>query len=242
MYSLGRLDSSGSVLTDMLYAHAYAHAHNLTYGGACYNPRVRGFPKRDTRHLLRELRLDRILPFACPPSAVEAAELHPNATQLSPLILPDYVYRDTHDRVYFTESWRSEIQKSMLQLGTMTTTATADGHQTKDDGRRLRPFEIAVHVRWGKVTPCRYRRRYLTNDHYLHLIERYSPPPERLDGRPVRVTIYSESESFESRDAFRDRGYALELDTPDLAAVWRAMATADVVILSRSSFPSYRPR
>ena len=50
------------------------------------------------------------------------------------------------------------------------------------------------------------------------------------------MTIYSESQSFESFDEFRARNYTVELDTKDLAVVWKALATADVAILSRSFF------
>jgi len=50
------------------------------------------------------------------------------------------------------------------------------------------------------------------------------------------VTIYSESASFETFDVFRKRGFSVELDTKDLSVVWKALVSADLVILSRSFF------
>ena len=226
LYSIGRKDRSGSVISDMLYAHAFAFAHNVTYAGACFT--VKGLPKKDTRHLLQELHWNSILPFACPPGVDSSLNLFkPNATELSPLMLNDDVYRFNMRENYFTPAWRASIQKIV-----MTEHSAVHSAERRND----KSYEIAVHVRRGDVSPCTYVRRYLHNEHYLKLIDQFTPTPEERENRPVHVTIYSESDSFESFDVFQQRGYTLELDTKDLAVVWKALATADLVILSRSYF------
>ena len=226
MYSIGRKDRSGSVVSDMLYAHAFAFAHNVTYLGACFT--VKGLPKEDTRHLLQALQWTDILPFSCPPGVDASLNLaKPNATELSPLMLSDDVYRFKLKESYFTPAWRESIQKSLRK------------EHRENQGTPLeenQPYEIAVHVRRGDVSPCKHIRRYLHNKHYLTLIDQFTPSPEERGNRTVHVTIYSESVSFEPFDVFRERGYTVELDTEDLAVVWKALATADLAILSRSYF------
>jgi hypothetical protein len=221
MYSVCRGDRSGSVIADMMYAHAFAYAHNITYSGNCCV--TRGLPKIETRTLIDSLRWDTILPFRCP-SGVDNKRynlIRPNATTISPLLLNPEVYRLHGEQSNFNLAWRQYIQNELYQYS---------------DHRTERPFQIAVHVRRGDVTPCRNRRRYLPNSHYLALIDQYTPNATILDGRPVEVTIYSESVSYESFDVFEDRNYKLVLDTEDLALVWKALSTADVAILSRSFF------
>jgi hypothetical protein len=63
-YSFCRQDRSGSVITDMLYAHSYAYIHNLTYGGACCLNKA--YPRIETIDLIQRLSLTTILPFQCP--------------------------------------------------------------------------------------------------------------------------------------------------------------------------------
>ena len=93
-------------------------------------------------------------------------------------------------------------------------------------------FVIVAHIRRGDVTPCRVKNlgydRYLPNKHFLDLIDLYKRPG-------ARVEIISESESFESLDEFREKGYIVNLDE-DLGEIWRTFVSADVVILSRSDF------
>jgi hypothetical protein len=216
IHSICRLDRSGSAITDMLYAHAYALAHNLTYAGACCLKQ--GFPRKETIHLLQQLQLDHLLPYGCPDGVAPHLNLsRDDAIALSPLILNPDVYRDDIERSYFTEAWRDLIRKAMAE------------HPGTSVLRADRPFEIAVHVRRGDVSPCKYKRRYLPNNHFLQLIDEYTPAASERSDRPVHVTIYSESKSFEPFDAFRARNYTVELDTKDLALVWKALVTADVV-------------
>lgn len=208
LYSVGRKDRSGSVVTDMLYAHAFAFAINVTYGGACYTQR--GFPRREVQSVLTSLGWDQFLPFRCPESAGRnSSSFKPDST----LLLDESLYRSSR-HVHFTRSWRHHIRNQL---------PTRPKNQST--------LEIVVHVRRGDVTPCRYKRRYLPNEHYLRLIEQYKPA-----NRSSHVTIYSEPNSFEPFDAFRRLGYDVMLENNGLANIWNAIATADVAILSRSFF------
>jgi hypothetical protein len=95
-------------------------------------------------------------------------------------------------------------------------------------------FTIAVHIRRASFTPCTTRPfkgydPYLPNGHYQRLIDKYMQPN-------ARVVIFSQSQSFESFDDFKNKkGYEVHLDE-DLTHIWKTMLMADVVILSRSSF------
>jgi hypothetical protein len=93
-------------------------------------------------------------------------------------------------------------------------------------------FTIAVHIRRAEVTPCRATfkgfDRYLPNLHYQNLINLYMRPG-------ARVVIFSQSKSYEPFDSFREKGYEVILDD-DVTDVWKTIAVADVVIVSRSSF------
>ena len=203
IYSEGRKDRSGSVITDMLYAHAYAFHHNLTYGGACYGEK--NLPKKDIVYLIQQMGWTGVLKFGCPGDN-SSAPFHRE------------IYRDEPGDKYFTPAWRKHLQTEL------------QGRQlAKEPKDRL--FQIAVHIRRGDVTPCRHRRRYLSNQHFMKLIQKYLPP----DDRPTEVTIFSESDSYEPFDVFRQANYTLKLDT-DLPTVWKAFVSADVLILSRSFF------
>ena len=57
--------------------------------------------------------------------------------------------------------------------------------------------------------------------------------------QPIQVTIYAEADSWESYDIFRQQNYTVILDG-SYKDVWLALSTADIAILSRSSF-SYVP-
>jgi hypothetical protein len=114
-----------------------------------------------------------------------------------------------------------------------------DHDDNKNNARTTAIFRIAVHIRRGDVEPCKYWRRYLPNSHYLRLIDEYMLlAPNRTI---TQVTIYSQSHSFESFEVFRERNFTLALDS-SLEDVWKGLLTADVVILSKSTFslaPAY---
>jgi hypothetical protein len=88
-------------------------------------------------------------------------------------------------------------------------------------------YNVAVHIRRGDVSPCsEYANRYLPNSHYLDILKEYVPSN-------LSVAVFSESNSVESWDDFRN--CTLFLDT-DLGEAWKAMMTADYVVVSKSSF------
>jgi len=97
-------------------------------------------------------------------------------------------------------------------------------------------YTIVVHISRDKFTPCRRQYKdydpYLPNKHYQMLIDKYMKAN-------AKVKIYSQENSFESFDEFREKGYELHIDEP-IADVWRAAMNADVFIMSRSRF-SYAP-
>jgi hypothetical protein len=60
------------------------------------------------------------------------------------------------------------------------------------------------------------------------LIDKYMKPN-------AKVVIYSQENSFESLDEFREKGYEMHVEEA-IEDVWRAAMTADVFIMSRSDF------
>ena len=200
-YSYLRRDRSGMAVQDMLHAHAFASYHGVGYGGACPPPGGKKTFRESHESLLKDLRLEHILPLP-----IDC----PNGTRILDGMRDRYVQRDP----YMNETWL-EAMRSQLEVS-----------PRKDD------FRVAVHMRRGDITPCnkRWAFRYLTNAHYLRVLDSYLPT-----NLSAHVTIFSESKSMEPWDVFRDRGYELKLDT-DIAEAWKEMATADLLILSRSSF------
>ena len=130
------------------------------------------------------------------------------------------IYRE-FDSSLMTEEWQKHLQSGITY--------------PPSQGRDV--FRIVAHVRRGDVNPCgKLRFRYLPNQHFLELIQVYKDQiMERSSGKRVEVTIFSESQSFETWDAFREKGYRLNLDNP-LEQVWAGIVAADVVIMSKSSF------
>jgi hypothetical protein len=226
MYILNRRDRSGRVVAEMLYAHAFAFANNLTYAGMCWVQK--GQHDQEVFDLLHALNWTKVLPIACPDGIENKTKTfylrNGNATELSPLILGADVFK-IHSN--FNPAWRARIRGELMEHNE---DIAAD--RTVDT---LKPYEIAVHIRRGDISPC--RGRYLPNSHFLLLIDQYTPTEQELNGRTVHVTIFSESDSFEPFDEFLESGYSVELDTPNLVDVWIPLATADVIILSRSFFP-----
>jgi hypothetical protein len=226
MYVLNRRDRSGRVVAEMLYAHAFAFANNLTYAGMCWAQK--GQHDQEVFDLLHALNWTKVLPIACPDGIENKTKTfnfrNGNVTELSPLILDANVFKI---HANFNPAWRARIRGELMEHNEDIAADRADG--------TLKPYEIAVQIRRGDISPCRVR--YLPNSHFLSLIDQYTPTEQELNGRTVHVTIFSESDSFEPFDEFLERGYSVELDTPNLVDVWIPLATADVIILSRSFFP-----
>jgi hypothetical protein len=141
----------------------------------------------------------------------------PSRFDRTAIILPARTYR-TLDSELFTKEWRSNFLKH---------------YDVVEKGDNIM-FHIVVHVRRGDVEPCNHPKRYLPNTHYLNLIQQFLPPSQK-----AVVTIYSQSKSYESFDVFRAQNYTVNLDSP-LSQVWKDIMSADIVILSQSTF-SYVP-
>eukprot|EP00934_Nitzschia_sp_Nitz4_P006033 Nitzschia sp. Nitz4//scaffold191_size41780//34025//34756//NITZ4_007476-RA/size41780-processed-gene-0.37-mRNA-1//1//CDS//3329540208//6023//frame0 len=190
----------------MLMCHAYAFQQNMTYGGAC----VRDWTQGGFR--IERKRAHKALIKAVGLSGVLKFRCPPS--EVTNLTEPS-IYR-RNDTSILTPEYIEYLQ-SVISYPPKTTNTR----------------QIAVHIRRGDVTPCfklaENFSRYLPNQHFMNLIDRYNPENNS------KVVIYSETESFESFDDFRDRGYDLALDG-DITDVWKGMIQSDVVILSRSSF------
>ena len=154
----------------------------------------------------------------------------------------------------------------VTQMGGKEKERSEGNNENKDAKDEL--FRIAVHMRRGDVDPCQHETRYLPNSYYLQMIQEYvdkymaaaaaaaraanSNDSATATVANVRVTIYSEQESFEPWDEFLRRNYSLVLGTndnksstvdkrqhhigSDIAVAWKDMMDADVLILSKSSF------
>jgi hypothetical protein len=219
VYSLARTDRTGAAVHDRLLAHALVYHWNrvaeklwwdnktsFVYNGACLRHMPLP-PRLSTERLLRHFGWDTAVPYRCPSKGQSA------------VYIPDTVYKCVGERELLTPDWREHFRDE--------TRLTDQPWQNLESGN---VFHIAVHIRRGDVDLCKYWRRYLPNSHYLRLIQESIPA-----NQTTRVTIFSETRSFESFEDFRALNYTLKLDT-GLETVWRALLTADVAILSRSTF------
>ena len=219
-YSHARRDRSGAAIQDMILSHAYTYHRGMQYGGACSRnwngARFRG--KRELRlRLLQAVGLETVLPLAeqCPS----------NKSQM--LHRDDYIANDTQ----ILSSDYLQYLRSIVRY--------------PEEEEEENSFTIGIHIRRGDIGPCRpltrNYHRYLPNSHFTRLVDYYIAQQHAKQGESskipstVQVTIYSESESFESFDVFEQRGYNVILDG-SIEDVWKGLVTKDVIILSRSSF------
>jgi hypothetical protein len=186
-----------------------AHAYTF-HRNATYGGSCGDAGMKVARHqeLLASIGLKEALPFLCPRDVQKAVKK---------TVLPRQTYRNDDTRI-----WTPEY---VAYLKTLV-------HYPPKEVEDSNVFTIAVHVRRGDVTPCRDKNqgydRYLPNLHYRNLIDQYYQPG-------ARVVIFSQTTSHESFEEFSDKGYEVSLDD-ELDKIWRTIVTADVVILSRSSF------
>jgi hypothetical protein len=211
-YSVARTDRAGATIRDMVLALAYGYAHNQTYGGACYVNPMRDAPSRqaDKEALIRSVGLQDVLTFACPGSYDEGLlqqEDYASTKQRNMLVNPGFV------------NWlRSKVALPEISPG---------GGSSSSSGAH--GGDAVVHVRRGDVDPCNeWADRYLPNSYYQEVLRKYVP-------RNARVSVFSESWSFEPWTDFPSPRHKVFLDT-DLAEVWRAVMSAKYVVLSLSSF------
>jgi hypothetical protein len=221
VYSQSRTDRTGAVVHDRFLAHAFTYHLNrsqhllasetssLVYGGACLG-NMPFSPRPRSERLLRFFGWDTVIPYRCPSKQEKA------------VYIPNEVYKCVGESNLLTEDWRDQFWREAR--------AKRGWHNLSQSDVDEDVFRIAAHIRRGDVDLCRYHQRYLPNSHYLRLIDEHIPA-----NRKTEVTIFSESRSFESFDVFRARNYTMRLDS-SLETVWQGMHTANVAILSRSTF------
>jgi hypothetical protein len=201
------VDRSGSIIFDMLMVHAYAYQRNFTYGGACFSD-----PTPEDQQFLPEHE-----------ALIALLGLSHVLRFTCPSPSGHWVDRNTvlaspgGTRIW-TPEWRAYIQS-------MRSPPSPPRHNASS-----RP-QMVVHMRRGDVDLCDpvVAFRYLPQAHYRQLIQEFRE-------KDMEVSVYSESNSTEPwDDDFRSGVDHLYLDTP-LVEAWRAMLTADVLILSTSGF------
>lgn len=203
----------GSVVLDMIMAHAHAFHDSSTYGGSCGEGNDVG--RDPEKSLIEAIGLSSELRFECP---------RENEYEGRKKMLPA--------KHYMQDGTRGMTPEYVELLRSVTAYPDRDQVFGQDPNR----FTIVVHIARGKFSPCRKPYQgfdpYLPNQHYQTLIDKYMKPG-------ARVIMFSQSESYETFDAFREKGYELHLDEA-IADVWRNILVSDVAILSRSSF-SFAP-
>lgn len=200
----------GTVILDMLMGHVYAFHQGAIYGGSCGAGNDVG--RVPEYSLIRTIGLEDFLQFACPRDL---------DTSYRKSVIPGRSFVQDGTRA-FTPEYMA-LLKSVIK------------YPKKQESQKKKNV-IVVHMSRGrKFTPCKKFQHngydmYLPNKHYQLLIDKY-----RKKDRENQVIIFSQSESYEKFDEFRERGYELHIDeaTTD---VWKAVLTSDVFIMSRSSF------
>lgn len=147
---------SGSVVEDMLIAHAYIFHQNATYGGCCGEP---GLKMKAHEELLDALGLKGVLQFKCPRDYADDTE-----TRRS--VIPREQYHGDDTRV-----WTPEYVDYLRSMVTYPRKSSNE-------------YTIVVHMQRGDTSPCRAQNngfyRYLPNLHYQTLIDRYMKPGARV--------------------------------------------------------------
>jgi hypothetical protein len=208
-------DRSGSVIQHMIRSFGYAHIKHGTYMGACGETPLKHM--RAHQVLLKSIGLDKLLPFACPPTDETKAE--------------NYNRVEVHT-MFLWESREQTLVQEAVQNGWDDFTPHIP--YLKQHLNYLPSSDaplISVHIRRGDIDPCcSSTDRYLPNSYYHSVIESHR---KRLPN--AKVMIFSEKKSFESLESFVQKGYIVEAGG-DLANCWRTMISSDVLILSRSFF------
>tara|TARA_B100000073_G_scaffold331184_1_gene320350 strand:+ start:1235 stop:1957 length:723 start_codon:yes stop_codon:yes gene_type:complete len=115
----------------------------------------------------------------------------------------------------FQKNMREKMEQNLIKIK----------HDESDE------FVVAVHIRRGDVTKDgRWFFRYTDNEYYTKIIKYIK------DSKPnAKIYIFSERNSYESFDEFKNMGCILMLDT-DLSEAWNYMIQADIFVMASSSF------
>ncbi len=136
-----------------------------------------------------------------------------NDTKAVILTTAQYEYLSYRDTELMSSAWIKRLQKKI--------------QYPKAKSKNL---SIVAHVQRGDVTPCITEYvRYLPNIHFQQLIQQY------FQRGKTDVTIISQTPSSESFQDFTASGYQLHLNR-SIEEDWLEMLTADVLIMSRSSY------
>jgi hypothetical protein len=184
----------------------------LVYGGAC-SEGVDAKLLKDHISLIEAMGLEQELKFACP-----------NSSHRDMLLKGGRKYRTPGTiGTLWTGEWRQFIQAIVQKkLGVANSGDTSNESSKKKD-------KVVVYIRRGDVSPClpSHSDNYLANSYYIDVLQTHIT-------EPAEVEMYSQSDSFENFDDFA-ASTQVRLDAP-AADVWKALATADVAVLSKSSF------
>jgi hypothetical protein len=237
-YSTMRMDSPGNTIHDMMLAHAYTYMlqneekkkwkrtwrgdqtqNTFTYAGACVPQKSQ--MSVGVKNMLYSVGLNSALRVRCP-------DQNPNS-KATPVLLNDKLYRWTDSKL-FTDDWIENFI-SQSDITDMNSEYINPLRKKRLGHRPKKHLKMIVHMERGIVDPCNWPSKYLTNDHYMRLIEEYSP-----SNATVSVTIYTDVDTTEPMDLFLARNYTVKRIPPLLGPAWRDMMIADIFIMSRSAF------
>ncbi|WP_143593741.1 hypothetical protein [Synechococcus sp. 1G10] len=94
---------------------------------------------------------------------------------------------------------------------------------------------VVIHMRRGDITPDLHPDRFIPNHVYEAIIRSLISTL----GSSIKITVHSQSKSAEPFSSLEALGVHLKLDA-SMHDAWTDMITADVLVLSKSSF-SYVP-
>lgn len=147
---------SGTVVEEMLMAHAYVFQQNATYGGCCGSKTVKMAAHEE---LLEAIGLKGVLKFQCP-NDLE----NDHKTRRSVISRDRYTSDDI--RVWTPEY--VDYLRSLLMY----------------PPKQHKEYTIVVHLLRGDTSPCKPKQegyyRYLPNVHYQTLIDKYMQPGARV--------------------------------------------------------------
>ena len=203
-------DRSGTCVLHFIQALAYCKHHGYKFVGVCRAP-SNGI--RESEMLVRKMGLYHLFPYLrCP------------ETNMSHVML------QSQDYVPFrlTDAFRKYIISESIFA-----------NYTKNN-KKPGELNAVMHVRRGDVFPCgtpNVRMRYLPNQHYLQILERYAPDATNIT---VHTKVTDGSSRRGAEKVTPDFASFNIVDGGDLWTAWKDMITADVLIMSKSGF-SYTP-